>query len=93
MTILNGVGEGALAQHYSPQWFKDRVPLDNANVSRGEDFSLNIESVELSDSGGYVSSVTLKNEEGMNEYIIPEHDRPIQLTVYSELLDVFLQAA
>ena len=92
VTLHNGVGEGALAGHYSPEWFKDGVPLANANVSRGEDFSLNIESVKLSDSGAYVSSVNLRNDNGVIEYTILEHDSPIRLTVYGEFPNALYNA-
>ena len=86
MILRNGVGEGALGEHYCPRWFKDGLPLTNANVSRGNDFSLHIEAVKLSDAGAYVSSVTISNG-NVNEYTIQENDRPIRLTVFGEFLN------
>jgi hypothetical protein len=82
VTLRSGVGEGALAAHYTSRWFKDGFQLENANVSRGKDFSLHIEAVELSDAGEYVSSVTI--DDIGHVYIVEEHERPIILTVFSE---------
>ena len=59
--LLSGVGEGVLADHYHAEWFKGHLQLDNSNISRGEDFSLIIEAVELSDDGEYFSRVTISN--------------------------------
>ena len=84
--LLNGVGEGALGEHYSPRWFKDGLLLTNANVSRGNDFSLHVEAVKLSDAGAYVSSVSIWNGNFI-EYTIQENDRPIRLTVFGEFLN------
>jgi hypothetical protein len=86
VTLVNGVGEGALAEHYSATWFKDGLPLADANVSRGKDFSLHIEAVEFMDAGEYLSSVTIQNDNGA-EYTVLENDHPIQLTVYGKFLD------
>ena len=86
MTLRSGVGEGALAAHYTSRWFKDGFQLDNANVSRGKDFSLHIEAVELSHAGKYSSDVTLRKDNGLNEYIVEESERPITVTVFSEFL-------
>ena len=82
VTLVNGVGEGALAEHYSATWFKNGLPLADANVSRGKDFSLHIEAVELSDAGEYVSSVTI--DDIGHVYIVEENEHPIILTVFSE---------
>ena len=82
MTLHSGVGEGALAAHYTSRWFKDGFQLENANVSRGKDFSLHIEPVELSNAGEYVSSVTI--DDIGHVYIVEENERPIILTVFSE---------
>lgn len=82
VTLSSGVGDGALAAHYSAKWFKDGLELEDGNISRGEDFSLHIASLRLSDSGSYYSDVTVKDQ---NEYST-EHKTHIQLTVYSEIL-------
>ena len=90
MTLQCGVGEGALAEHYTPWWFKDLVPLENANISRGSDFSLHIEAVDLSDAGKYSSAVTLLGENGLTEYSVAENKRPLMLTVFSESHKIYI---
>ena len=55
-------------------------------MSRGKDFSLHIEAVELSDAGEYVSFVTLLKDIGVI-YTIPEHNSSIILTIFSEFLN------
>ena len=90
MTLPCGVGEGALAAHYTPTWFKDGVPLQKANISRGNDFSLHIKAVDLSDAGKYLSTVALlkdpESDNGLTEYSVEENEHPIILTVFSESL-------
>ena len=81
MTIRSGVGEGALAAHYTADFYKDRY-IEVTNVSRGDDFSLTISSVELSDSGTYVPSVSIDIGNG-EMYPVP-YLPTITLTVYSE---------
>ena len=62
MTLHCGVGEGALATHYSTRWSNNNSVLKNANVSRGKDFSLHIEAVRLDHAGAYHCEVTLSIE-------------------------------
>ena len=83
VTLLMGVGEGALAAHYTPTWSRNGATLENANISRGEDFSLYIGAVDLSDAGDYTSSVTV-DAEG-NDYILNE--RHVMLTVFGKFLN------
>ena len=85
VTLLMGVGEGALAAHYIPRWSKDGNMLKNANISRGKDFSLHIEAVELSDTGEYTSTVIDADSEGhLVYYIVNENEQSITLTVFSK---------
>ena len=82
MIIRSGVGEGALASHYTAVFYKNGLTF--TNVSRGEDFSLKILSLELSDSGTYKPSISITTGSG-DIYLVP--NLPIiSLIVYSKLL-------
>ena len=86
VTLRSGVGEGALAAHYSPQWFKGFLPLRDSNISRGKDFSLHIEAVQVSDDGMYFSRVIIFNDNGLAQHVVEENKNPIVLTVFGEFL-------
>ena len=62
MTLHCGVGEGALAAHYSARWSNDTLPIENANVSREKNFSLHLEAVKFRDAGAYDCEVTISAE-------------------------------
>ena len=83
VTLRNGVGEGKLANHYLVQWYKGFDVLAGANISRGDDLSLLLSSVQLSDNGSYFSMVTVVNDDGDVEHNVGP-DIVINLVVYRE---------
>ena len=83
--ICNGVGEGSLGNHYRVQWYKNSIDLNEGSITRGEDFSLLLESVKRSDSGVYHSDVTVYDANNQNiEYVVTP-DILIELIVYRKL--------
>lgn len=81
VTLLSGVGAGALASRYDAEWTKDGY-IPYSNISRGDDFSLNIYSVDHSDNGTYNSEVIVTTgTEGT--YLVPD-GKPIDLIVYGQ---------
>ena len=87
MTLLSGVGEGALASHYTAEWTKDGY-IPYTNISRGSDFSLNINSVDISDNGTYTSEVIITPGSG-GTHLVPS-GRPINLIVYGQYREALL---
>ena len=85
VTLRSGVGEGALASHYSAEFYKttSTAYTELTNVSRGEDYSLTISSLQLSDSGIYEPSVSITTENGEIFYYL-QNPPPITLKVYSK---------
>ena len=88
VTMHSGVSEGALGGHYNARFYKiceDRFRA-YANLSRGEDFSLTLPSVQLSDSGTYTAEIIIMfsalNSEITQKYPVPTEE--ISLTVYSK---------
>ena len=88
VTLRSGVGEGALAAHYTASFYKTTSTENTelTNVSRGEDFSLTISSLQLSDSGIYEPSVSITTITTVNGDIFYYLRNPptITLTVYSK---------
>ena len=80
----SGVGEGKLGAHYEAIFYKNSYNniMPYTNVSRGEDFSLIISSVQLGDSGIYEPVVLIDIGNGLN-YVIEPTNR-ISLKVYGE---------
>ena len=85
VTLRSGVGEGALAAHYTASFYKTTSTENTelTNVSRGEDFSLTISSLQLSDSGTYEPSVSITTMNGDIFYYL-SNPSTITLTVYSK---------
>ena len=85
VTLRSGVGEGALAAHYSAEFYKTTSTeyTELTNISRGEDFSLTISSLQLSDSGAYEPSVSITTGNGDIFYFL-QNPPTITLTVYSK---------
>ena len=79
----SGVGEGKLGAHYEAIFHKDGY-IQYTNVSRGEDFSLIISSVQLGDSGIYEPEVLIDIGNGHNYVVQPTNQ--IILTVYGEII-------
>ena len=88
MTLLSGVGPGALREHYRARWFKGfGTEVTDANILDGDDFSLQMGSLQLSDSGTYYSDVEvcdLPESPCMNSRCLSEQKTHISLTVYGE---------
>lgn len=82
VTLRSGVGEGALARHYTAYFHKNSTHF--TNVSRGDDFSLTLTSLQLSDSGIYTPTVRIETGNG-EIYLVPDLS-PITLVVYSEFI-------
>ena len=82
VTLRSGVGEGALAAHYTAYFDKNSTHF--TNVSRGDDFSLTLTSLQLSDSGIYTPTVRIETGNG-DIYLVPDLS-PITLAVYSEYI-------
>jgi hypothetical protein len=90
VTLRSGVGEGALAAHYSAEFYKTTSTeyTELTNISRGEDFSLTISSLQLSDSGTYEPSVSITTGNGDIFYFL-QNPPTITLTVYkSPIIEV-----
>ena len=85
VTLRSGVGEGALAAHYTASFYKTTSSeiTELTNVSKGEDFSLTISSLQLSDSGTYEPSVSITTMNGDIFYYL-RNPPTITLTVYSK---------
>jgi hypothetical protein len=91
VTLRSGVGEGALAGHYSAEFYKTTSTENTelTNVSRGEDYSLTISSLQLSDSGTYEPSVSITTVNGDIFYYL-KNPPTITLTVYSKFSLIIL---
>ncbi|CAI8057726.1 hypothetical protein GBAR_LOCUS31444 [Geodia barretti] len=90
VTLRSGVGEGALAAHYTASFYKttSNEITELTTVSRGEDFSLTISSLQLSDSGTYEPSVSITTMNGDIFYYL-RNPSTITLTVYkSPIIEV-----
>jgi hypothetical protein len=90
VTLRSGVGEGALAAHYTASFYKttSNEIMELTTVSRGEDFSLTISSLQLSDSGTYEPSVSITTMNGDIFYYL-RNPSTITLTVYkSPIIEV-----
>ena len=88
MTLLSGVGPGALEEHYRARWFRGfHTRVADANILDG-DFSLQIGPLQLSDSDTYYSVVEVcdlpQSPCPMNPRCSSEHKTHITLTVYGE---------
>lgn len=89
VTLLSGVGPGALREHYRARWYRGfGREVTDANILDGDDFSLQMESLQLSDNDTYYSVVEVC---GLPESPCPmtprcssEHETHISLTVYGE---------
>ena len=84
MTLKSGVGEGALADHYTATFWKANSShyIELTDVLSGDDFSLTLSSLQFSDSGMYMPSITITIGNGE---IYPILNLPtITLTVYSK---------
>ena len=88
VTLRSGVGEGALADHYTAVFYRKEPFVEFTNISRGNDFSLTLTSLELSDSGVYIPSVTI--ETGSSSTYLVRELPTITLTVYSEFFHYFI---
>ena len=89
VTLPSGVGPGALREHYRARWFKGlHTEVTDANILDGDDFSLQMESLQLSDSGTYYSVVEVCDLPEIpcptNPKCVSEHKPPISVTVYGE---------
>ena len=89
MTLLSGVGPGALEEHYRARWFRRyQTGVTDASILDGDDFSLQMESLQLSDSDKYYSVVEVcdlpESPCPMNLRCSSEHETHITLTVYGE---------
>ena len=80
VTLRSGVGEGALAGHYTAYFYKNSTHF--TNVSRGDDFSLTLTSLQLSDSGIYTPVVRILT--GNGDIYLVQNLSPITLAVYRE---------
>ena len=90
MTLLSGVGPGALEEHYRARWYRGfQTEVTDANILDGDDFSLQMESLQLSDSDEYYSDVEVCPSPDspcpMNPRCSSEHETHITLTVYGEI--------
>ena len=82
------MGEGALAEHYTVIFTRQTPYYEEfTNVSRGEDFSLTLTSLDVSDSGTYKPKVSIKVSGG--GIFLVKNLPDIKLIVYSKFI-VFL---
>lgn len=90
--MKSGVSEGALGGHYHAMFYKtcEDSYLAFDNITRGDDFSLTIPSVKLSDTGTYIAEVLIKYTplNSALEKSYPVLTQEISLTVYSECLEI-----
>ena len=89
MTLLSGVGPGALREHYRGRWFRGfHTEATRASIIDGDDFSLQMGSLQLSDTDIYYSVVEVcelsESPCPMNPRCSSEHETHITLTVYGE---------
>lgn len=88
VTLLSGVGPGALGEHYRARWFRGfHTEVTDANILHEDDFSLQMDSLQLSDSDMYYSDVevcSLPESPCTSPKCSSEQEPHIKLTVYGE---------
>ena len=95
VTLLSGVGPGALREHYRARWFRGlHTEVKDATILDGDDFSLQMESLQLSDSDTYYSVVEVcdlpESPCPMNPRCSSEHEIHITLIVYGKTHELIM---